>query len=214
MESCFPPQRLLGSWLHHANESKVFKLTPQPTVSFSFAPCGKRIPGKGNTRAGEAGERAGRCGQGVWGGEGGAELGMWAVFGSKGGQQGCGGMLAPGGGGGATKRDNIGVFTLLTRPEILEEGGGRKNRRGLLSDPSRVLLPRRRLTPGAGCGPAGIPGGRLREGAGGGRCDEPLGARAGLCPRPRLLASRCSLRRPQRPCHGLTPLTDAQFRRT
>ena len=55
MESCFPPQRLLGSWLHHANESKVFKFTPQRTVSFSFAPCGKRIPGKGNTRAGEAG---------------------------------------------------------------------------------------------------------------------------------------------------------------
>ena len=70
-----------------------------------------------------------------------------------------------GGGGGATKSDKIGVFTLLTRPEILEEGGGRKNRRGLLSDPSRVLIPKRRLTPGAGCGPAGIPGGRLREGA-------------------------------------------------
>lgn len=163
MESCFPPQRLLGSWLqHHANESRVFKFSPQRTVSFSFPPCGKRIPGKGNTRAGEAlgrGERAGRCGQGVWGGEGGAELAMWAVSGSKGGQ----GCVC----GGATKRGKIGVFTLLTRPEILGEGGGRKTRRGLLSDLRRVFLPKRRLTLGAGRGPAGIPGGRLGEGAGG-----------------------------------------------
>lgn len=100
--------------------------------------------------------RAGRLG---W--RGGAELAMWAVSGSKDGQQGCVW------GGGATKRDKIGVFTLLTRPEILGEGGGRKTRRGLLSDPSRVFLPKRRLTLGAGRGPAGIPGGRLGEGAGG-----------------------------------------------
>lgn len=120
----FPPQRRLGSWLqHHANESKVFKFTPQRTGSFSFAPCGKRVPGKGNRRwrsAGARGEgwkmRAGRLG---WrGGRRAGDVGRVWLQGWTAEVEG-----GVGAGQGATKRDNIGVFTPLTRPEILGEGG-------------------------------------------------------------------------------------------
>lgn len=103
---------------------------------------------------------------------------------------------------GATKRDKIGVFTLLTRPE-LGEGGGRKTRRGLLSDPSRVFLPKRRLTPGRRPRTSGSPGGRLGRALGVDDVTNPWGPGLGS-----LLKAPCRLavlRRPSRPCHGVDP---------
>ena len=142
----FPPRGALAV-KHHANKSKVFKFTPQrPAVSPS-RPAGSAFPEK-ETGAGEElgrGERAGRCGQGDWGGERGAELGIWAVSGSKGGQQRWG-VLA----GGDKKRQLRGVHAADSTRNT--GGGRRKDWRGLLSHPSRVLLPKRRLTPGAGRG--------------------------------------------------------------
>lgn len=90
MESCFLLRGALAVGYNiMLMKARSLSSPPSGPAVFPSRPAGSAFPEK-ETGAGEElgrGERAGRCGQGEWGRERGSELGMWAVSGSKGGQQ-------------------------------------------------------------------------------------------------------------------------------